>query len=152
VTVKRAFIGTAVVALMLAGAALAATHGSTYSYKATMSPSGEVPKPKAPAGAKGLFTAKAVEGSSSVTITWKLTYSGLSGKALSAHIHKGKAGVAGPVIVPLCGPCTSGKTGKAKVSKDVGDLLERGRAYVNVHTAKNQAGEIRGQIKLVGES
>jgi len=27
--------------------------------------------------------------------------------------------------------------------------LEAGRAYVNVHTAKNPAGEIRGQIRAV---
>ena len=36
-----------------------------------------------------------------------------------------------------------------KVSKDVADVLERGVAYVNVHTSKNAAGEIRGQIKLL---
>ena len=36
-----------------------------------------------------------------------------------------------------------------KVSKDVADVLERGGAYVNVHTSKNAAGEIRGQVKLL---
>ena len=35
------------------------------------------------------------------------------------------------------------------MSKDTADVLERGGAYVNVHTAKNAAGEIRGQIKLL---
>ena len=35
------------------------------------------------------------------------------------------------------------------MSKDAADVLERGGAYVNVHTAKNAAGEIRGQIKLL---
>ena len=114
-----------------------------------MSPGGEVPKPKAPAGAKGVFTATVTESGSTRTISWKLTFRGLSGKAVAAHIHKGKAGVAGAVIVPLCGPCKNGQTGKLKVSKDVADVLERGGAYVNVHTAKNAAGEIRGQIKLL---
>ena len=28
--------------------------------------------------------------------------------------------------------------------------LESGKAYVNVHTAKNAAGEIRGQVKVSG--
>jgi len=148
---KPVVLGAMALALMLTGVAIAAT-ASTYTYKATMTPKVEVPKPNAPAGAKGVFTAKVVEGSSSATITWKLTYSGLSGKAIGAHIHKGKASVAGPVLVPLCGPCTSGKTGKAKVTKAIAELLEKGRTYVNVHTAKNQAGEIRGQVKLVGES
>ena len=68
-----------------------------------------------------------------------------------AHIHKGKRGVAGNVLIPLCGPCTSGQTGQMKISKDAADLLESGRTYVNVHTAKNAAGEIRGQVNLVGE-
>ena len=114
-----------------------------------MSPGSEVPKPKAPAGARGVFTATVTESGSTRTISWKLTFSGLSGKAVAAHIHKGKAGVAGAVIVPLCGPCKNGQTGKVKVSKDVADVLERGGAYVNVHTSKNAAGEIRGQIKLL---
>jgi len=96
-----------------------------------------------------VFTAMVTESGSTRTISWKLTFSGLSGKAVGAHIHKGKAGVAGAVIVPLCGPCRSGQTGKLKVSKNTADVLERGGAYVNVHTAKNAAGEIRGQIKLV---
>ena len=43
-------------------------------------------------------------------------------------------------------------TGKVTVKKDIADALERGKTYVNVHTAKNPAGEIRGQVKLVGES
>ena len=57
-----------------------------------------------------------------------------------------------PCSIPFCGPCTSGKTGQAKISKDAADLFERDRVYVNVHTTKNAAGEIRGQLKLVGES
>jgi len=141
-------IATAV-ALAIAGVAVAGSAGKTYTYRATMSPGGEVPKPKAPVGAKGVLTATVTESGSTRTISWKLTFHGLSGKAVGAHIHKGKAGVAGAVIVPLCGPCKSGQTGKTKVSKNVADLLERDGAYVNVHTAKNAAGEIRGQVKLL---
>ena len=36
-----------------------------------------------------------------------------------------------------------------KISRAVADALERGLTYVNVHTAKNAAGEIRGQLKLL---
>ena len=64
-------------------------------------------------------------------------------------MHKGKAGVAGAVLVPFCGPCRSGQTGQVKISKDAADVFERGGAYVNVHTPKNAAGEIRGQLKLL---
>jgi CHRD domain-containing protein len=124
----------------------------TYSFKTAMTTGLEVPKPKAPASAKGAFTATSVEQGSKVTITWKLTFAGLSGKAAAAHIHKGRPGKAGPVALALCGPCRSGQTGKAAISKAIEEGLEKGQLYVNVHTARNPAGEIRGQVKLVGTS
>jgi hypothetical protein len=37
-----------------------------------------------------------------------------------------------------------------KIPKAVVDALEDGEAYVNVHTAKNAAGEIRGQVATKG--
>ena len=135
--------------LILTGLAGAAATGDTYTYRATMTKGAEVPKPKAPATAKGTFTATVVEGATNASIKWTLKFSGLSGKATGAHIHRGKAGIAGPVLVPLCGPCTSGKKGKATIPNSVATALERGRAYINVHTAANAAGEIRGQVKLV---
>jgi hypothetical protein len=82
-------------------------------------------------------------------MTWKLTFAHLSGKAVQAHVHLGKPGKAGNVLVPLCAPCRSGQTGKAKITHDVEDALERGKTYVNVHTPKNLAGEIRGQVKEI---
>ena len=138
------------VAGVIAGVALAGSAGSTHSYRATLAPGAEVPKPKAPAGASGAFTATVTASGSTRTIRWKLTFKGLTGKAMAAHLHKGKPGVAGAVIVPLCGPCRSGQTGQVKVSHDTADVLEQGRAYVNVHTTKNAAGEIRGQVMLLG--
>jgi CHRD domain-containing protein len=141
-------LGVVVLALTLAGLAAAAGTSDTYAYKATLTKGAEVPKPTAPATASGAFTATVVEGATSASLSWTLTFRGLSGKAVGAHIHRGKPGVAGPVIVPLCGPCKSGKKGKATITKAVAEALERGRAYVNVHTTKNAAGEIRGQVKL----
>ena len=69
-----------------------------------------------------------------------------TGKAIAAHIHSGVRGKPGPVIVPLCAPCRSGARGQTKVDVSVVSALESGRTYVNVHTKKNQAGEIRGQL------
>jgi hypothetical protein len=147
---------TATVALAAAGllAAAIASGGATskvYTYRAAMSAGAETPKPKAPAKARGVFTASVTESGSVRTITWKLTFSGLGGRAVAAHIHKGKAGKAGGVLVPLCGPCRSGQTGTLRITSAAGDALERALAYVNVHTAKNAGGEIRGQVKLTGE-
>jgi hypothetical protein len=147
---KLLALGTTAVALVAAGVALAASSHDTYTYSAKLTRAAEVPKPKAvPAAAKASFAASVTEGASGASMRWKLTFSRLSGKVVGAHIHRGKPGVAGPVLVPLCGPCTSGKAGTAKLTKAIARLLETGRAYVNVHTAKNAAGELRGQVKLL---
>ena len=61
---------------------------------------------------------------------------------------KNRSAVAGAVALPLCGPCTSGAHGKARVTLVLARTLKRGKAYVNVHTQKNPNGEIRGQIHI----
>jgi hypothetical protein len=134
-------------ALVLVAVAMA----STYRVKATLTSGAEVPKAKGAAHAKGSFAGSYAESKNgSAVLKATLTFSGLTGKAMQAHIHTGKPGVSGNVIVPLCGPCTSGKAGTYKISKAVVEALEKGNTYVNVHTAKNPAGEIRGQIKVTG--
>ena len=115
---------------------------------ATLRNTTEVPRPKGAALARGSFSGTYVENKTGATLIWKLTFNRLTGKALAAHIHRGKAGVAGPVIVPLCGPCRNGRTGKVQISKAVLTALKGSNTYVNVHTAKNPAGEIRGQVKV----
>ncbi|MBV9566409.1 MAG: CHRD domain-containing protein [Bradyrhizobium sp.] len=80
-------------------------------------------------------------------LTWKLTYSGLSGPATAAHFHgpaePGKnAGVA--VAIPNAG--TSPAEGSATLTDAQAADLEGGRYYINVHTAANPGGEIRGQV------
>jgi hypothetical protein len=141
--------GGLVVAGSLLAAALALAAGN-YQVSASLAPKGEVPAAKAPAGAKGGFSGVYKENATGAVLTWKLSFSGLSGAGMAAHIHSGKPGKSGPVIVPLCGPCKSGMSGTAKISKAVIKTLESGGAYVNVHTAKNAGGEIRGQVKVKG--
>jgi hypothetical protein len=136
-----------VAALAVTAFALGAAR-TTHMIGATLGAKAEVPAPKgAPAGAKGSFIGSYTEHQDKGVLTWRLTFSGLSGPGTAAHIHVGKVGVAGPVIVPLCGPCKSGQSGKAPLSKAVISAIRSGKAYVNVHTAKNAAGEIRGQVK-----
>lgn len=146
---KSALLGAAAVALMAAGAAPAGSSKTVATYRAALAPGAEVPKATAPATAKGQFTATVSEDGAVRTIRWTLTFRGLSGKAVAAHIHKGRRGVAGGVIVPLCGPCKTGRTGRSTISRGTADALAKGLAYVNVHTGKNPAGEIRGQVTLV---
>jgi hypothetical protein len=79
-------------------------------------------------------------------LAWKLTFSGLTGPATAAHIHLGAMGKAGNVAIPLCAPCKSGVHGKATLSASLKKALAHHKLYVNVHTAKNPNGEIRGQL------
>ena len=142
-------IGAGIAALVVVGAALAAST-DTYSYRATLGPKAEVPAPNAPAKAAGVFSATVTEKKGKASIRWTLTFRRLSGKAVAAHIHKGAAGVAGPVVIPLCAPCRNGQNGRQAITEDLAAALEQGGYYVNVHTAKNAGGEIRGQLKLLG--
>lgn len=132
----------AAVGLFVAGLGLAASGTTSTKLSAKLAARSETPKPKGAIRATGVFTAT-LTGSS---LAWRLTFSRLTGKALAAHVHLGRPGVAGPVAVPLCGPCVSGAHGTKKVTAKVRTALRSGGAYVNVHTAKNPAGEIRGQV------
>ena len=138
----------AIVALTVTGMALASSQADTYKLRAAIRAGAEVPKPTGvPASATGLFTGKSVElANDKASLTWKLTFSHLSGRAIAAHIHVGKRGKAGPVLVALCGPCKSGQTGRAVITHAQEAKIEKGLTYVNVHTPKNTGGEIRGQI------
>ena len=107
----------------------------------------EVPRPKGNVGrARGIFKAAVTKSGTTGTLGWRLSYSGLTGRAVAAHIHIGAQGRSGPVAVPLCGPCRTGVSRTTKLTAAVLTALEAGRAYVNVHTPGNPAGEIRGQI------
>ena len=151
---KKAIGAVALVALAFADIALAAAHGDSYKVSATLKARTEVPRPTGVlAGATGSFTGTAVElANDKARVTWKLTFSHLSGRAIAAHIHLGKPGKAGPVARALCGPCRSGQKGTGVLTHAQFAKVEAGAAYVNVHTTKNAAGEIRGQIKVSDES
>jgi len=124
--------------------------GSTASIATSLNARQERPKPKGNVGrATGTFTATVAKLGAKAQIAWRLKFSRLTGRALAAHIHIGQRGKAGPVVVPLCGPCRSGAKGTASLTTATVRALENGRAYVNIHTKKNPAGEIRGQIRAI---
>jgi hypothetical protein len=141
-------------ALMVAGLASAAPQNDTYKLTANLKARFEVPKPLGvPAGATGLFTGTVIVlENSRARVTWRLTFSKLSGKASAAHIHAGKVGKAGRVLVALCGPCKSGQRGNRSITNAQLRAIRAGATYVNVHTARNAAGEIRGQVKATKTS
>jgi hypothetical protein len=140
---KKVALLAVTLALVAVGVAAAAPR-STFKLKATLNAGQEVPKQTFKvAGATGSFT-----GTMTATgkISWKLTYKTMSGAVMAAHIHSGKVGTAGAVMIPLCGPCHSGQTGTGQATPAQVKLIKAHGSYVNLHTAKNPAGEIRGQV------
>jgi hypothetical protein len=82
-------------------------------------------------------------------VCWEIKVSKVA-TIVAAHIHKGKAGVAGPVVVPF------GKTYKSKgcvastASLIAAIKKNPGGYYVNVHNAKYPGGALRGQLRSDG--
>src|SRR6202035_1490321 len=80
-------------------------------------------------------------------LTWKLTYSGLSGPATAAHFHgPAEAGKNAGVAVAIPNASSSPVSGSATLTDAQAADLTAGKYYVNIHTAANPGGEIRGQV------
>jgi CHRD domain-containing protein len=149
-SVKRLVLVAGAITLVAAGAANARTEATKIRIAASMAAAEEVPTPKGDVGgASGTFTGTLTKTDSGGSLAWQLSFTGLSGNAIAAHIHVADRGKPGPVVVPLCAPCTSGASGTANITTTVLQAIEGDRAYVNVHTPTNPAGEIRGQLSPV---
>jgi len=79
-------------------------------------------------------------------LTFKLTFSHLSGPATGANLGFGQKGKAGHLTVPLCAPCKSPVTTGVGMDKSLIAALRQHLLFVVVKTAKHPNGEIRGQI------
>jgi hypothetical protein len=80
-------------------------------------------------------------------LSWKLTYSGLTGPATAAHFHgPAEAGKNAGVAVAIPGATSSPAEGSATLTDAQAADLTGGKLYINVHTAANPGGEIRGQV------
>jgi hypothetical protein len=109
--------------------------------KVTLSGASEVPPVTTSASGSGMITV-----GSDGSVSGSVTTTGVAGTA--AHIHEAPADKNGPVIVPLI---KEGDTYKvppgAKLTEAQMASFKAGNLYVNVHSAANPGGEIRGQLK-----
>ena len=113
----------------------------TVNMKATLSGAEEVP----PTNTKGTGSVTATYDQASKKLSWKGSYKDLTGPATAAHFHAGEKGKNGGVAVPIA-PNTSPFEGSATLTAEQESQMLAGNWYVNVHTADNKAGEIRGQL------
>jgi hypothetical protein len=134
---------------------------TTEAFVATLSGDKEVPPVETQATGTAGFSQPHLS-----NMTYGVQVSNIEG-VTAAHIHQGKEGQNGPIIVTLFKAdnetgtgAVSGQLVEGTISNDMlegpmagktleGDLvraIQNGEAYVNVHTAQNPDGAIRGQI------
>jgi hypothetical protein len=138
--VRSGLIGLALAALLgTAPAALA----EVITYKATLN----VQNNPTPNDSKGTGTAEVTYDTASKMLTWTVTFDGLTGPSTAAHFHGPAApGTNAGVALLIGNNPTSPAKGTATLTDAQAADLMGGRWYVNIHTAANRGGEIRGQV------
>lgn len=134
----------------VAGAALlgstSRSRAATTDFKADLKGSSEVPSNST----GGTGSATVTLDSATNKLTWNVTFSGLTGPATAVHIHgPAPAGKNAGVLIWLSTkgqPATSPVSGSGTFTAAQASDLMNGQCYVNVHTAANPGGEIRGQL------
>jgi hypothetical protein len=149
---KRLALVAAAVALMAVPGAVSAVDPTQPAYGGPLTGAQENPPVVTTATGQGTAVISA-DGS---TITYIVTYSGLSGAVNAAHIHTGAAGANGGVILPLTagaspmvGTLTAANfsaSGAVTTFAEAVAAIRAGTTYFNLHTSANPGGEIRGQI------
>ncbi len=133
-----------VVALaLLALGGLGIAHGNPF-FSTSMTGAAEVPGPGDPDGSgQASISLSPATGE----ICFSLTVSDIA-PAIAAHIHRGPAGVAGPVVVALTPPTSGSSLGCVIKDKNlVKEIMQHPEQfYVNVHNAQFPAGALRGQL------
>lgn len=142
----RTILRPALAVLVCAGALALATPSMAemVKMKADLKASNEVP----PTKSNGTGSVDVTYDTGSKMLSWKGTYSGLTGPATAAHFHAGESGKNGGVVVPIFqgAAAKSPFSGSKQLTDAQAAQVMSGGWYVNVHTAANKAGEIRGQV------
>ncbi|HWC86062.1 MAG TPA: CHRD domain-containing protein [Solirubrobacteraceae bacterium] len=128
--------------VLVAVGSTAAVAATTTTYTVHLTGSQEIPKHST---GKGTFHYQLVTASGK--LCYSLTWSGI-GTPFAAHVHKGKKGVEGPVVIALSASAPVKHSGCVKVKKALLLAIKKAPSayYVNVHNKKYPNGAIRGQL------
>ena len=130
----------AVMGLGICGTALAA---DSTAFGAKLSGANEVPANASP----GSGTLEASLDKQTSVLSWTVTYSGLTGPVKAGHFHgPAVAGANAAVALGFTGSVESPVKGSATLTAAQIEDLAAGKWYVNLHTAANPGGELRGQV------
>ncbi len=137
-TYLRTFAAAACITMMSAVA-----HAETLRFGAMLSGAAEVPANST----AGTGRVMVMLDTDTHTITYTITYSGLTGPVTAAHFHGPAAAGsnAGPVV-PVSGPYDAPIKGTATLTPAQESDLKAGMWYFNLHTAAHPGGEVRGQL------
>ena len=152
-------VGTTAAALALVLIMSGAAHAQTVRFTASLSGANE-----SPGVATGAFgTADITWNGSTKTLSWIIDVYNLPSGTTNAHFHVGGPGVAGPTVVNIAFPPQISNDYRLTGSATAANLLPRDaqgirswedleqslfgeQLYVNIHSAANPPGEIRGQV------
>ncbi|WP_316161919.1 CHRD domain-containing protein [Bradyrhizobium sp. SZCCHNRI20481] len=137
----RTFVHLALLAVAWVGAAPIA-RAETVILKSDLKAANEVP----PNASAASGAAEASFDTATKTLSWKVTFSGLSGPPIGAHFHgPSEPGKNAGIVLPFKSP-EPPITGSAVITDAQAADLLAGKWYANVHTQANPGGEIRGQM------
>ncbi|MGJ5043229.1 MULTISPECIES: CHRD domain-containing protein [unclassified Bradyrhizobium] len=137
----RTFVHLALLAVAWVAAAPMA-RAETVVLKSELKAANEVP----PNASAASGAAEASFDTATKTLSWKVTFSGLSGPPIGAHFHgPSEPGKNAGIALPFKSP-EPPITGSAVITDAQAADLLAGKWYANVHTQANPGGEIRGQM------
>jgi hypothetical protein len=142
---QTSIIHSGLIGLALTGylGASSAAVAETITYKAVLNAQSQ----PTPNDSKGTGTGEVTYDTTSKTLTWTVTFDGLTGPATAAHFHgPAEPGQNAGVALLIGNNPTSPAKGTATLTDAQAADLAAGRWYINIHTAANRGGEIRGQV------
>jgi len=124
------------------------SYAETIKFKADLKASNEIP----PNESKGTGSVALTFDEGTKTLSWKGTYSDLTGAPTAAHFHgPAPAGKNAGILIPIfvAGTAKSPASpfeGSAVLTDEQANYLKSEELYINIHTPTNKAGELRGQL------